>query len=142
MKWRPERQLLYKWLDATASYSPGSPWYSPGRFGSGEYKTLYLAYSAQGAMAEYFRRHPEFLDFQDDLLIELFEITLDAPCECLDVRDSAKAVLIGIGFDRLLSSEPDDIARYAECRALGKDAVNFGLCGLAYPSAALSPDLS
>lgn len=134
--WRPGAVTMYKWLDNTARYEPSSPWFGIGRFGAGAHKTLYLAASPEGAMAEFFRRHPEFFDFQDDLDITLYQLAVQVPCECLDVRTPPQAASIGLGFDRLLSSEADESVRYEECRALAKDAMGAGLCGVAYPSAA------
>jgi hypothetical protein len=134
--WRPGAVTLFRWLDNAAPYEPNSPWPGVGRFGAGAYKTLYLAGSAKGAMAEYFRRHPEFLDFQEDLDVTLFQLDVQVLCECLDVRVPDQAAAVGFDFRRLLSSEADERVRYEDCRALAKDVVGVGLCGLAYPSAA------
>jgi hypothetical protein len=135
-RWQPPPGALYKWLDNAATHAPDSPWFTFGRFGEGRYKTLYLAESARGAVAEYLRRHPEFLDLQDDLDITIYAIDAVVPCDCLDVRQVSSSTTIGFPHARLGSSDDDEAVRYSECRALGADAVAAGLCGLAYLSAA------
>lgn len=87
-------------------------------------------------MAEYFRRHPEFLEFQDDLVISLCELQLEVAGECLDVRDDAGQYQAGIAHDRLIASEKDEGVRYAECRELARGALARDLVGIAFPSAA------
>lgn len=134
--WKPGALRAYKWIDALATYEVDSPWFTSGRFGDGAWKTLYVAESGEGAMAEYFRRHPEFLDFQDDLVISLYELELDIPGPCLDVRADAGQQLARIARDRLVSSEKDEGVRYAECRELAGNALAADLVGIAYPSAA------
>jgi RES domain-containing protein len=135
--WRPGDLTLYRWLPSTATYGPEGAWFGVGRFGTGDYKTLYLAASATGAMAEFFRRNPELLDFQDDgLAISLLELEVEVNGNCLDVRAPSDAALVGIAFDRLTSSDSDEDVRYTECRALAKEALDADMVGLAYPSAA------
>jgi hypothetical protein len=87
-------------------------------------------------MAEFFRRSPELLDFQDDLRIVLFELDLEVSGMCLDVRGASSQAAVGITSDRLTSSESDEEVRYAECRALAREVVAAGHVGIRYPSAA------
>lgn len=134
--WKPGDLRVYKWIDALATYDVDSPWFSLGRFGDGTWKTLYLAESPEGAMAEYFRRHPEFLAFQDDLVITLHELDMTVVGDCVDVRSDAGQAAAGIGYDRLVSSEDDEDSRYEECRQLARRALSAGRVGIGYPSAA------
>lgn len=127
---------LYKWLDNAATHDADSPWFTYGRFGAGGYKTLYLAESPTGALAEFLRRHPELFDFQSDLDITIYGIDVVTDCDLLDVRERALSDAIGFNYERLLSSDPDESIRYVECRELGAQAMAADLCGLAYPSAA------
>ncbi len=98
--------------------------------------TLYVAASGRGAMAEFLRRAPELIDFQDDLNIILYELDLDVRGECLDLRADSSRNNVGISLDRLVSSEGDELTRYSECRALARDAVAHSLTGIFFPSAA------
>lgn len=116
-----------------------SPWYGGGRFGTGSYKTLYVASSARGAMAEFFRRHPEFLDLQEDLMIRLFKLDLRVEGECLDVRTEDAARAVGIEPSRLTSSDPDEDVRYRECRELAGIMLERDGTGITYPSASTGP---
>lgn len=138
VRWCPGALQLYKWLDSQANYAPDSPWYSRARFGDGTYKTIYLAHTAEGAIAEYLRRHPEFLNFQDDLRLVLYELDLSVNGECVDVRTPAGQSQVGIATDRLTSSEDDEDVRYVECRQLAAEVVAAGLTGIAYPAAAVT----
>ncbi len=138
--WRPGPLSLFRWVTSGAQHAPDSPWWGVARFGAGEHKTLYLAASPEGAMAEFFRRFPEFLNMQGDLSIALFRVDVDVACDCLDVRNPDQADAVGIPFDRLLSSEADETIRYSECRELAKEAIAAGRCGLTYPSAAATWD--
>ncbi len=132
----PGIALFYKWMPANSNYPPASPWNSPGRFGDTTHKTLYLAESSEGAIAEYLRRHPEFLDLQDFLVIQIFEIEISVNQICLDVRTESDAISCGISMARLTSSEANEVVRYAECRILAKTVINDGGVGIYYPSAA------
>lgn len=136
--WRPVSCKLYKYLRATAGYAPDAPYPSEARFGDGSYKTLYLAESPEGAVAEFLRRNPEFLEMQDKLAIKVYELAVDVGDQSLDVRDADGQNAVGIGSDRLTSSEPDERVRYAECRALASDVIAIGHIGIGYPSAALT----
>jgi hypothetical protein len=128
---------LYKWLDASATYAPDSPWWGAGRFSDGALKTLYLAETPEGAMAEFFRRHPELLAFQGDgLRVRLFAIEVRIGGDILDLREPAVSSAIGFPFDRLASSDVDEGDRYKECRTLALEVTSAGMCGIAYPSAA------
>jgi len=127
---------MFRWLPQGANYPPDGPWPGKGRFDTGEHKTLYLAATAEGAMAEFFRRFPELLEIQDDLIIGFFEVELEVSADCVDVRTPSGAAVIGIELLRLRSSEPDELSRYAECRALAVECITAGFVGLAYPSAA------
>jgi hypothetical protein len=87
-------------------------------------------------MAEYFRRAPELINFQDDLRIVLFELDVDVLRDCLDVRESLSQETVGISADRLTSSDSDENVRYSECRQLAREVVAEQLVGILCPSAA------
>lgn len=126
---------MYRWLPAGAHYDPDSPWWTSARFGNGTYKTLYVAASARGALAEYLRRFPEFFDLQDQLRISLTVLDLDVVGACADMRTEACAAEAGIAFKRLTSSDADESLRYVECRDLGERIERAGHAGIAYPAA-------
>ncbi|TFC19717.1 RES domain-containing protein [Cryobacterium algoritolerans] len=134
--WKKAPVRLYKWTPAGILYDPVCPWPSLGRFGSGQHKTLYLAETAKGALAEYFRRHPELLSFQTELVISMYEIDLNIQRDCLDLRDLTDQTAIGASADFLVSTDPDEGLRYAECRLIAESAVAEGIPGIVYPSAA------
>lgn len=136
LTWIPGSIQVYRWLDVAATYDPDGPWPSAGRFGDGTVKTLYVAESPDGAIAEYLRRHPEFVELQESLRLRVYEIDLEVVAVCVDVRDAAGQLAAGIAEARLTSSESDESIRYAECRALASDAIASGAVGIAYPSAA------
>lgn len=88
-------------------------------------------------MAEYFRRHPELLQFQGSgLRLRVFGLDLVLRGPVLDLRNGASAVAVGISPDRLRSSDADEDDRYRECRELALAAIDADRCGIAYPSAA------
>lgn len=132
----PGELVTYRWQDESSIHPPDSPWFSHSRFCDGEHKVLYLAESAAGAVAEFLRRFPELIDFQDDLRIVVFEMSMRVDGQCLDLRSSDAAAALPIDEARLTSSEADERARYAECRAVAKLILDSGLTGLFYPSAA------
>ena len=134
--WIPSSVQLYKWMPADANYSADSPWSSMGRFGDGRHKTLYLAESPAAAVAEFLRRHPEFMDLQSSLAISIYEIDINVEGECLDVRTDENADACGVGRARLTSSDEDENVRYVECRLLAEAVITCGGVGIAYPSAA------
>lgn len=87
-------------------------------------------------MAEFFRRSPELLQFQDALVISLYELDLEIPGPCVNLCRSEVRASVNLTLERLTSSEHDESIRYRECRDLASDAVASDLVGLAYPSAA------
>jgi hypothetical protein len=87
-------------------------------------------------MTEFFRRRPELLDFQDDLVVVLYELDLHIAGNCLSLCELSSQNAVGIEIDRLVSSDDDEEARYAECRELAAEAVSESLTGLIYLSAA------
>jgi hypothetical protein len=127
-------------MDNAATHEPDSPWYTMGRFGDGSHKTLYLAESPRSAVAEFLRRHPEFMDLQEDLDISIYEIQTEVVCDCLDVRTEPAATSVGMPYDRLTSSEADEETRYMECRELGAQALQAAFCGIGYPAAGATWD--
>ncbi|WP_165640164.1 RES family NAD+ phosphorylase [Klenkia brasiliensis] len=135
-EWSPGKIRAYKWVNSSSSYDADSPWFGVGRFGDGSGKTLYVAESDTGAVAEFLRRHPEFAELQDALAIRLYEIDLDVVGRCLDVRTAAGQTAARVSLDRLVSSEDDEVARYRESRQLATQAQGEGFTGIAYPSAA------
>ena len=140
LTWLPGAQRLYKWMPADRPYDPCNPYPALGRFGDGSHSTVYVAESARGAMAEFFRRHPELLNFQDDLTLQMFELDLEVNGACLDLREAAAQARAGIDHDRLTSSESDESIRYAECQHLALAAIAEGCVGIGYPSAAANWD--
>lgn len=127
---------MFRWIPGNAAYDPDGPWTTPGRFGDGTFKTIYFADTDSAAVAEFLRRNPELMDFQDSLTIRLYSLDLDAAGECVDVRTDAHAHGVGIPLDRLQSSDADESVRYRECRELARDAHGRGRAGIAYRSAA------
>lgn len=125
----------YRVLDGRATYAPDDPFPSTGgRFSDGHRKVLYLAISAEAAMAEWLRHHSEFLSMQAALRVRLSEVQVEVPVAALDVRTSDQADKIPFPFARLVSSDADEGARYAECRELAGDC--DASAGLACPNAA------
>ena len=76
----------FRWLPAGVPYGPGSPWSSPSRFNDGSLLTLYLASTADGAVSEFLRRHPEFLVNEARVLRQNFEMRLDNLSAALTVE--------------------------------------------------------
>ena len=112
------------------------PYNSPnGRFNNGIRFTLYVADDATGATAEFYRRYPEFLAAPDIPAVQIYALDLSISGRCLDVRSRASAAVVGVPFDRLRSSDPDEATRYSECRMIADQVDALG-CGVAYPSAA------
>ena len=87
-------------------------------------------------MAEFFRRHPELLDFQGELRIVLFELEVDVRRNGLDVRTVIGQAAVGISLLRLTSSEANEAVRYAECQNLAALVIVHNMSGIGYPSAA------
>ncbi len=134
--WGPAGSLtLYRWIPATATYGVIAPWPGNGRFDCGS-ATLYLCHSPEGAMAEYFRRHPELLAYQHRFKARLFRISFTGIHDGLDVSSEANALLVGIAWDRLRSSDLRRPKRHQECQALATEVVNDGGVTISYPSAA------
>jgi hypothetical protein len=129
--------VRYRTLSALARYEPDEPFPSgTGRFSNGLRYVLYLADSAEGAVAEWLRVYPEFLHLQDALRIRVSEVTIDGSSPALDVRDSTQAAKVPFPFARLRSSEHDPLVRFHECHDLADDADAALAAGIAYPSAA------
>lgn len=126
----------YRSLPNAATYSAASPYNSShGRFDNGVRYTIYYADTAEGASAEFLRRHPEFLQHQDRLTISVYELEIALSSHRLDVTTAANATSVGIDVDRLTSSDDDEGERYQECRDLA-DEVEARGTGILYPSAA------
>ena len=126
----------YRYLHAEATYPPDDPYPSKSRFGDGSLWTLYLAETPTGAVAEFLRRHPEFLMLQEDLRIRVYEISLTVTCEVLDLLAGACQRIAGVEQRDLVSSDPDEDTRYERCRDLAKK-FSTRCCGFRYPSASL-----
>jgi RES domain-containing protein len=135
----PAQLRLYKWMrevDAEV-YTPDSPHPSSiSRFCDGTYPSLYLAETAEGAMAEFFRNNPSFLAQQAGLRIRLFSILVDIFGQMPDLRLSATCAYLGIDPLRLVSNDADTSARWAECQAVARLVRAGEGVGLLYPSAA------
>lgn len=134
--WRTADQVFYRYTPESATYDPAAPWWGTGRFDIPESKSLYVAETARGAIAEYFRRHPELLDFQDSMVVPLWRIRVNVNEDSIDVRTPAAQAAVGISLSELTSSLSDEEERYRQCRGLARLVVDAGLVGIAYPSAA------
>ena len=123
---------VYRQIPHGATYGPTDPWRGSGRFGDGSRLVLYLSSTDEGAMAEYFRRHPELIDLQDDLRLQLFRVELSVNGRSLDLRNQPCQNKVGINEESLTSSEHDEEVRYRLCRALaGRVAdIGTGICSL------------
>ena len=128
---------LFRYLPLHAPYPADAPFAGGhGRFDAGQ-ATLYLADTAEGAVAEFYRQHPEFLASQGTVeRFDLFEVELIVSGPVLDVRTPSQARAAGIAFDRLTSSDAEPVARYRECRDLAQRC-GQSTTGIVYPSAAL-----
>lgn len=136
---RPTQLRLYKWMrevDAEV-YSPNAPHPSSvSRFCDGTYPSLYLAETAEGAMAEFFRNNASFLAQQAGLKIRLFSISVELVGPAPDLRSAATCASLGIDPGRLISNDADAGARWAECQAVARLVRVADGVGLLYPSAA------
>ena len=127
--------ILFRVVPPNAGYAPDSPFPSTtGRFSNGQRVILYVSSTAEGAVAELLRRHPELIDFQDELKYEVFALSVACDPEALDVRTKTQAAKIPFPFERLVSSEAHESTRYRECRELADDADS--LSGITYPCVA------
>jgi hypothetical protein len=127
----------YRWIPRSAVYGPHTEHVGvSGRFDNGLRLTFYVASTPEGALAEYLRRNPEYLNDQDILDIRVFELKFDVVVSALDLSTHEKSSRVGIQFERLRSSDLDEHARYAECRLLADEVEARGV-GILYPSAAL-----
>lgn len=135
------RLRLYKFMrDVDVSlYSPDAPNpNSVGRFGTGDWPTLYLAESSTAAMAEFFRVNPSLLSVQAGVKVTIFEIEIEVCGRLLDVRNASDAIAAGIDPSELVSSDPDPIKRWKACQKFAAAARADGVAGIVYPSAALA----
>ncbi len=142
--WHPVGDVVvYRLLPPRVPYSPEEAWpTTTGRFDLDGVPTLYLSRTAHGAVAEYLRRHPEFLRFQGRLKHELFQITFRGVNDGSDVTTEERAEAVGIAYARLRSSDAKNAVRYAECRALAQAIRDNGGCSIESPSAALEGTLN
>ena len=136
--WRPlGSTIAYRWLPPEAGYSASEAWPSSGRFDTGTIPTLYVSFTPEGAIAEYLRRHPKLMVIQSDLKINLFEVQIFSEYDGLNVSDEFLAETVGIGWDRLRSSDRYELERYQECRQLAREVIAATGVSIEYPSAAL-----
>lgn len=130
---------LYRTLEQDGTYEPDEPFPSfTGRYSNGARLVLYLARTPEGAVAEYLRWHPELVDFQDDLVIELYALQFNCRSRMLNVQTHEQCGLIPFPYDRLTSSEEDVVVRYAECVQLANECEAAPGWGIVAPSAACS----
>jgi hypothetical protein len=133
----PGAFVAYRTLPGESSFGPVDSFKSiNGRYSNGQRFVLYLAASPEVAVAEFLRWHPEFIDLQSDLRISVFEIQFDCSGQALDVSDELQTQKIPFPFERLISSEPDAVTRYAECRSLAADCELASGEAIRAPSAA------
>lgn len=125
----------YKWMPSGRQYLPCSPYPSVSRFGDGTLATVYVAATDRGAMAEFFRLHPELLALQDELAIRLFELDLDVAGPVLDLMSDATRHAVEISVDELRSADRDCAVRWRECQRIGAYAVEHRFTAIRYPSA-------
>lgn len=136
--WRSEgTNDVYRWIPPGREYAPVAPWPGTGRFDNGETPTLYLSMTADAAVAEYFRRHPELLRFQEGLKIRLFQIHISALGNGLDVSAEDLAKAVGVEWERLRSSDLRRSERYEQCQELAEAVKRADGISIRYPSAAL-----
>lgn len=129
---------VYRFLDSTATYAPDAAWPTTGgRFDDGLRATLYVSLSAEAAVAEFYRRHPELLEFQERIRLRTFRFQLSCLTEGCDVRTEHQASAVGIALTRLTSSDARPGDRYRECRELADAVDDAGGIGVFFPSAAL-----
>lgn len=132
-----ESSVTYRWVPRDAKYRSSEAWPGSGRFDDGATPTLYLSFTPEGATAEYLRRNPEFMDIQHDLKIDIFEVHISSESEGLDVSNESLAEAVGVKWERLRSSDPDEQIRYRECRQLAREVIDISGISIKYPSAAL-----
>lgn len=136
--WRPlGSTATYRWIPSETSYSADEVWPGSGRFDTGTIPTLYVSFTPEGAIAEYLRRHPKLIAIQNYLKIDLFEVQIFSESDGLNVSDESLAETVGIGWDRLRSSDHDELERYRECRQLAREVIAATGVSIEYPSAAL-----
>lgn len=128
--------IYYRFLPEAATYGPADPWPGSGRFDVDSTPTLYVAETSEGAVAEYYRRHPELLQVQASVKLNVFEVEIACSCEGTDVRMEEQARKVGIAWDRLRSSDRRKQDRYKECYGLADETVKMGGVSVQYPSAA------
>lgn len=135
--WHPAGEAtMYRLIGSSATYDPCQAWPGVGRFDVDGIPTLYMSRSAEGAVAEYYRRHPEFLAFQGRLKHRLFRLGFTGEGDGLDVRSTDRAERVGVSYERLRSSDKRRDDRFRECHDLARAVVaSSGRC-IEYPSAA------
>lgn len=124
-------------MPPNARYRSCEAWPGSGRFDDGTTPTLYLSFTPEGATAEYLRRNPEFMDIQDYLKIDIFEVYISSESEGLDVSSENLADAVGIEWERLRSSDTNEQIRYRECQQLAREVIDVSGVSIKYPSAAL-----
>jgi hypothetical protein len=127
---------MFRYLVPEDPRSPIEPSRGSGRFGAGERLILYTASTPGGAVAEYFRRHPELIAVQVSLKLRIYEMSVSAN-PTLDVTTAEGARDAAIEPDRLVSSDEDEETRYRECRELATQVEDSGGAGILYPNVAL-----
>lgn len=138
--WTPNELTAYRWLPRSANYGPVAPFAAVNRFGYGQHPTLYVSGSATGAICEFLRLHPEFIELQDGIDVRFYEISFNVAGTVLDVRVPRGQALAGITAESLTSSDADETIRWAECWRLADESVAAGHTGIAYPTAASTRD--
>jgi hypothetical protein len=93
--WHPAGKcVLYRWIPDTADYGVIDGWRGRGRFDCGP-PTLYFSFAAAGALAEWYRRHPEMLPYQN-IKGTLSEVELNGSGEGLNVSTQNNAATVGV----------------------------------------------
>lgn len=140
--WAPAGdRTLYRFVLPDRTYGPVAPWPGHGRFDCGP-PTLYFSHSASGALAEYYRRHPELLRFQEGVKLRLYEVGFSGESHGLDVSEPTKAEDVGIPWERLRSSDRRTADRFRQCQQLGAEVVDAGGCSILFPSAAYDDEVN
>lgn len=133
--WITNKITLYRWVPHLYIESPINSSTGFSRFNNGTQQTVYLADSAQGAIAEYYRAHPEFLEKQDKVQFALFELEFSVDHHSVDIRQRFAQDLVKLTFADLFSSDFDKSVRYLKCQDFSLEVSANGFSGILYPSA-------
>src|SRR5690349_4447524 len=128
--WRAAgERVVFRWIPPDVPYGVVAPWPGTGRFDCGV-ATLYFSHSAEGALAEFFRRHPELLTCHAGVNVGLVRLRVVCDVDCMDVSLQDKAAVVGMSGERLRSSDARRPEGFSECQVLALAVVNDGGCSI------------